>query len=185
MTITVCGNILEKEVFGEEGKGEGTQAKVERIDLMEVHRRVLRSMEEGAWQTVSLNSWTPKLFLMEDKPLGLELQRSFGALGETGSEQEIPLASSDDVPLISREFEQTQEKEARNKRMTARLQRETSLYEVKQEVTDVAELRPLIRVEDTDDQPGHHAVSDSSRWMSGCSMTRFHESEKCAGQWSN
>ena len=44
---------------------------------------------------------------------------------------------------------------------------------MKQEVTDVAELYPLIRVEDTDDQPGLHAVSDSSRWMSVCPMTGF------------
>ena len=85
----------------------------------------------------------------------------------------MPLASFDDVPSISREFEHKQEKEARNKRKTARLQRETSLHGVKQEVTDVAELHPLIRVEDTDDYPGHHAVSDSTRYMSGCPMTVF------------
>ena len=63
------------------------------------------SQDGGAWETVSSNSWTPKLFLMEDEPPGLELQNSFGALGETDSEQEIPLASFDDFPSISREFE--------------------------------------------------------------------------------
>ena len=42
---------------------------------------------------------------MEDKPLGLELQNSFGALGETDSAQEITLASFGDFPSISREFE--------------------------------------------------------------------------------
>ena len=42
---------------------------------------------------------------MEDKPPGLELQNSFGALGETDSEQETPLASFDDFPSLSREFE--------------------------------------------------------------------------------
>ena len=36
---------------------------------------------------------------MEDKPPGLELQNSFGALGETDSEQEIPLASFDDFSV--------------------------------------------------------------------------------------
>ena len=56
---------------------------------------------------------------------------------------------------------------------TARRQRETSLHRVKQEVTDVTELQPLIRVEDTDDQRGLHAVSDSSLWMSVCPMTSF------------
>ena len=40
----------------------------------------------GTWQAVS----TSKLFLLEDKPPGLELQNSFGALGETDSEEEIP-----------------------------------------------------------------------------------------------
>ena len=59
----------------------------------------------GVWETVSSNSWTPKLFLMEDKPPGLELQNSFGALGETDSEQEIPLASFDDFPSISCQIE--------------------------------------------------------------------------------
>ena len=32
---------------------------------------------------------------------------------------------------------------------------------------------PLIRVEERDDQPGLHAVSDSSRWMSACPLTGF------------
>ena len=44
---------------------------------------------------------------MEDKPPGLELQNSFGALGETDSEQEIPLASFDDFPSISRDVGRT------------------------------------------------------------------------------
>ena len=35
------------------------------------------------------------------------------------------------------------------------------------------ELHPLIRVEDTDDHPELHAVSDSSRWMSVCPTTGF------------
>ena len=47
------------------------------------------------------------------------------------------------------------------------------MHDVKQEVTDVAELHPLVRVEGTDDQRGLHAVSDSSRWMSVCPMTGF------------
>ena len=106
-----------------------------------------------------------------ENPPGLELQNSFGAFGETDdSEQEIPLVSFDDFPSISREFEcekkmdirhgtfntktQKQKKEAWEQQKTARRQRETSLHEVKQEVTDVAELHPLIGVEDTDDQPG-------------------------------
>ena len=42
---------------------------------------------------------------MEDKPPGLELQNSVGALGETYSEEEIPLASFDVFPSISRENE--------------------------------------------------------------------------------
>ena len=52
------------------------------------------SQDGGAWQTVSSNSWTPKLFLMEDIPPGLGLQNSLGALGETDSEQDIPRSSA-------------------------------------------------------------------------------------------
>ena len=42
---------------------------------------------------------------MGDKPPGLELQNSFGALGETDLEQEIPWASFDDFPSISCQIE--------------------------------------------------------------------------------
>ena len=88
------GIMMPKEVFGEEGKEKDTQAKVEeRIGSMESPRRVVRR-NGGAWQTVSSNSWTPKLFLMEDKPPGLGLQNSLGALGETDSEQDIPRSSA-------------------------------------------------------------------------------------------
>ena len=124
---------------------------------------------------------------MEDKPIGFELQTSFGAFGETDSEQEIPLVSFDNFPSKSREFEyekkmvirhcklntktQKQKEKTRKQQKTARQQTETSLDEVKPEVTDLTELHPLIRVEDTDDQLGLHAVSDSSRWISVCPTT--------------
>ena len=42
--------MLPKEVFGEEGKERGTQAKVERIGLMKFPRRVVRRMEEHGKQ---------------------------------------------------------------------------------------------------------------------------------------
>ena len=71
---------------------------------MESPRRVVRRTEERGKQYPS-NSWTTKLSLMEDKPLGMELRNSSDAHGETDSEQEIPLASFDDFPSISREFE--------------------------------------------------------------------------------
>ena len=127
---------------------------------------------------------------LDGKSTWIGITEQFGAFGETDdSEQEIPLVSFDDFPSISREFEcekkmdirhgtfntktQKQKKEAWEQQKTARRQRETSLHEVKQEVTDVAELHPLIGVEDTDDQPGLHAVSDSSRRMNVCPMTGF------------
>ena len=62
---------------------------MERIGPMDSPRRVIR-------RTVELGK--KYLFLMEDKPHGWELQNSFDALGETDSEQEIPLASCDDFP---------------------------------------------------------------------------------------
>ena len=114
---------------------------------------------------------------MENKPLGMELPNSSDAHGETASEQEIPLASSDDFPSISREFERekkmvirhgkfnTKTQEQKNgSTETARRQRETSSHEVKQEMTDVAEVVPL-----------DECMSNDS----------FHEREKCLGQWSN
>ena len=58
------GIMLLKEVFGKEDKEKDTQAKVENTGSMDFRRRV--SQDGGAWQTVSSNSWTPKLFLMED-----------------------------------------------------------------------------------------------------------------------
>ena len=44
-----------------------------------------------------------------------------------------------------------------------RWQSATSLHEVKQKVNGVQELYPLLRVEEREDQPGLHTVSDSSR----------------------
>ena len=44
------GSCCQRRCFGEEGKGNGTQAKVERIGLMEFPRRVVRSMEEHGKQ---------------------------------------------------------------------------------------------------------------------------------------
>ena len=54
-----------KEVFGKEGKEKGTWAKAYWFDGISPQGG---SQDGGAWQTVSSNSWTPKLFLMEDKP---------------------------------------------------------------------------------------------------------------------
>ena len=44
---------------------------------------------------------------------------------------------------------------------------------MKQEVSGVQELFPLIRVEEHVDQRGLHAVSDSFRWMNTCPITGF------------
>ena len=60
---------------------------------------------------------------------------------------------------------QTQQKAAHG-------QRASSLHEVKQEVNGVPELY-LLRVEEREDQPGLHAVSDSSWWMCTCPLTGF------------
>ena len=80
-----------KEVFVEEGKeGHPSNGGTYWIDGVSPQGG---SQDGGAWQTVSSNFWTPKLFLMEDEPPGLELQNSFAALGETDSQQERPLAS--------------------------------------------------------------------------------------------
>ena len=42
------------------------------------------SQDGGAWQAVSSNPWTSKLFLLDDKPPRLELLNSFGALARRG-----------------------------------------------------------------------------------------------------
>ena len=133
----------------------------------------------GTWQAVSLNAWTSKLFLPEDKPPGLELQNSFGALGETDSEEEIPLASFDDFPSMSREFECKKKMVTKRGQFKKKTQKQKKEAQINSKITSRKvttgglELHPLIRVEDNDDQPGLHAVSDSSRWMSVCPMTGF------------
>ena len=157
---------------------------------------------------------------MEDKPLGMGSQNSFGAVRETDSEQEIPLESFDDFPSISREVGRTTQKSlvnaprlppASGNRMLQNLEsfesmppksqieclrttenkmvtrhgifntktlkqkkeeRRTSRIASWKLATGGQEPHPLIRVKDTDDQPGLYAVSDSSRW-SVCPMTGF------------
>ena len=99
------GIMLLKEVFGKGDKAKDTQAKVERIGSMEFPPQGGSQDGGGTWQAVSSNPWTSKLFLLEDKPPGLELKNSFGALVETDLEEEIPMISYDDFPLMSCGFE--------------------------------------------------------------------------------
>ena len=89
------------------------------------------------------------------------------------------MASFEDFPSISCQIEcekkfvpkggrfntqtQKQKKEARTR----------SKITPKRATTGGQELHPLIRVEDKDDHPRLHAVSDSSRWMSVCPTTGF------------
>ena len=103
----------------------------------------------------------------------------FGVLGETDSEEEIPLASFDDFPSTSREFECEKKMVPRHGKFSSKTKKQRKEARTKIQITSMKlttggqELHPLIRVEDTDDQPGLHAVSDSSRWMSVCPMTGF------------
>ena len=101
------------------------------------------------WHGAPSNHWTPKLFLMESTPPGLELKNSFGALDERDS----AVVSVEDFPAICAE----------------------TVFEKKivHQNGNVQELYPLIRVEERDDQPGLHAVSDSSRLRNTCLMTGF------------
>ena len=134
------------------------------------------------WHAVSSNQWTPKLFLMESALPGLELNNSFAALDERDSDDPIPLVSVEDFPTISAEtvFEKKCvprvgkfKKKTQTQQKASRWQRAGSLHEVKQEVNGVQELYPLLRVEEREDQPGLHAVSESSRWMCTCPLTGF------------
>ena len=137
------------------------------------------SQDGGAWRTVSSNTWTPKLFLMEDNPPGLVLQNSLGALGEIDSEQEIPLASLDDFPSISYQIECEKKFVPKGGRFNTQTQNQKKEARTRSEImpkratTSEQELHPLIRAEDKDDHPGRHAVSDSSQWMSVCPTTGF------------
>ena len=98
------------------------------------------------------------------------------------SDDEIPLMSVEVFPAFSAEtvFEKKRfprvgkiKKQREKQQKAARWQKATSLHEVKQEVNGVQELYPLFRVEENDDQPELHDVSDSSRWMSICPLTGF------------
>ena len=99
---------------------------------------------------------------MEDKPLGLELQNSFGALGETDSEQEIPLASFDDFPSISCQIECQKKFVPKGGRFNTQTQKQKKEARTRPKVTPKKattggqELHPLIR-EDKDDHPELHA----------------------------
>ena len=98
---------------------------------------------------------------------------------ETDSEQEIPLASFDDFPSISREFECEKKMVTRHGKFNTKTRKQKKEARRKSQITSRQrtaggqELHPLIRVRDTDDQQGLHAVSDSSRWMGVCPMTGF------------
>ena len=72
-------------------------------------------------------------------------------------------------------------KKTQTQQKAARWQRASSLHELKQEVNGVQELYPLLRVEEREDQPGLHAVSDSSRWMCSCPLTGFTKVECVLG----
>ena len=98
------------------------------------------------------------------------------------SDDESPLMSVEVFPLFSAEtvFEKKRfprvgkfKKQRQKTKKAARWQKATSLHEVKREVNDVQELNAFIRVEENDDQPELHAVSDSNRWMSICPLSRF------------
>ena len=117
---------------------------------------------------VSSNSWTPKLFFLEDKPLGLKLQNIFGAFGETDSEQEIPwrflmtfrryrVRSTAKRSLYQRWKINTQTQKQKKETRTR------PKITPKKATTGGQELYPLIRVEDKDGHPELQAVSDSSR----------------------
>ena len=127
------------------------------------------------WHGVPSNHWTPKLFLMESTLPGLELKNSFAALDERDSDDEIPLLSVEDFPAISTEtvFEQKSVPRVGNFKTETTKTTKGSALAVKQEVNGVQELYPLIRVEEHDDRPGLHAVSDSSRWKITCPLTGF------------
>ena len=160
------GNYAEKKGCLGRRKRKGTQARVERTGLMEYQRRVLIWRRSMAW-----SAFEP-----------VELKNSFAALDEGDSDAEIPLVSVEKFPAFSTETVLEKQsvpsvgkfkKETKTQQEAARWQRITSFREGEQEVTGVQALYPLIRVEEHDDQPGLHAVSDPSRWMSTCPLTGF------------
>ena len=145
----------------EGGKGKGYTGKGGAYWFDGVSAQGVDVTGGEVWHAVSSNQWTPKLFLMESAPPGLELKNSFAALDERDSDDPIPLVSVEDFPAISAEtvFEKKCvprvgkfKKKTQTQQKTARWQRATSLHEVKQEVNGVQELYPLLRVEEREDQ---------------------------------
>ena len=142
---------------------------MERIGSMECLRRVVRRTQEAHG----------KQYLRTLGHPSSSCWKTNHPLGETYSEEEIPLASFDGFPSISREFECEKKmvtKRGQFKKKTQKQKKESqrkSQITFRKVTTGEQELHPLVRVEDKDDQPGLHAVSDSSRWMSVCPMTDF------------
>ena len=112
---------------------------------------------------------------MEDKPPGLELQNRFGALGDSDSEQEIPLASFDDFTSISCQIECEKKFVPKGGRFNTQTQKQ------KKEARTGGHELPLVDTSHIHSFGwkikmttwGLHAVSDSSRWMSVRPTTGF------------
>ena len=137
--------------------------------------------------TTDIGKAAVQFWKQNEKP-GIMLQEVFGngdkvkdtKVERIGSmEFEVPLASFDDFPSISHELECEKKMFTRHSKFNIKTQKQKKEARRKFRIisrkltTSGQELHPLIRVEDTDDQPGLHAVSDSSRWMSVCPKTGF------------
>ena len=101
------------------------------------------------------------------------------------------MASFDDFPSISREFECKKKMVTKRGQFKKKTQKQKKEAQLKSQITSRKvttgglELHPLIWVEDNDDQLGT-PCSERLQSVDECMPNdRFRESEKCAGQWSN
>ena len=57
------------------------------------------------WQPTQTSTWTPKLFALVPEPPGVEVSNQYEALSEEELEEEIPMSSLMEYPLLSMELE--------------------------------------------------------------------------------
>ena len=57
------------------------------------------------WQSTQTSAWTPKLFALVPEPPGAEVSNQYEALSEEELEEEIPMSSLMEYPLLSMELE--------------------------------------------------------------------------------
>ena len=131
------------------------------------------------WQSTQTSAWTPKLFALVPEPPGVEVSNQYEALSEEELEEEIPMSSLMEYPLLSMELEPPKKKRGKMGVIKKKPQKEKKESRRNGDGAECSEVRcqeelyPLIREESHWEQPELNAVSDARRWMTVCPTTGY------------